>query len=94
MRTVHSLFAAAVLSLAVSLPATAGPVVSGKVPNATQATRSAAIKRTETGLNKSNELQMGQLQNSVSQRQAAIQTTTRIIQSTGNPLKNCPACFR
>ena len=94
MRAVHSLFAAAILSLAVSLPAAAGPAVSGKAPGATQAARSAAIKRTETGLNKSSELQMGQLQNSLSQRQAAIQTTTRILESTGNPLKNCPACFR
>lgn len=94
MRTVHSLFAAAVLSLAVSLPAAAEPVVSGKAPSAAQATRTAAIKRAETGSNKSSELQMVRLQNSVSQRQAAIQTTTRILQSTGNPLKNCPACFR
>lgn len=89
MRIIHSLFVASIVSLAISLPAAAGPASKP----AAHAIKPAPVKSAGTDVNRGGDLNMVRLQSSVSQRQMTIQMTQRIARST-DTLKNCPACFR
>ncbi|ETR75942.1 hypothetical protein X566_21175 [Afipia sp. P52-10] len=97
MRPTRSRIIAILVTFAVSLPAVAGSA-SALPQNARPASKAQAIKRAETGMNRNSELRMIQLQSAVSQRQSAVQMTTRMMRgiedSRRQVLKNCPDCFR
>lgn len=98
MRNVCLILAASIVSVALSLPATAGPIVATKTQGYGQSAKAIVAARRDRAAVESSELQMIQLQSVMSQRQQALQTTQRIAQSTEDArrqaLKNCPSCFR
>jgi hypothetical protein len=98
MRNVHSILVSVIVSVALSLPAVAGPVVSAAKPSSVQSAKSLIDARRAHAAGKNSEMDMIQLQSAMSQRQTAIQLTSSILQKTEESkrqmLSNCPSCFR